>query len=334
MDEEIPPICWAEGIITGVLRNPPSFDPARTELSQITINLSQDADNLTVRILNSLSQEVKVLYSGSASTGAFHTTWNGTNSNNEQARYSIYLIDAVAKDAGGQVIGSGQCDLILYKPKAGISAQNADKFRDPNTHEWLKSTDEFVGAGLVNPGDVVSVTFDSQDVSLANNEANGIFRSQVLPYSPGYHTLNFQITPAGTMNPYNITWTVWLTQIEALGTTVLRDGIPVQPPRNYFIPAEGEEVRLDFSLDASEPDVRFYAVYDPPDDTTEGTIVRTVNLGSLGAGNHNYTWDGRNDQGFLAQRGQYSLVVIAPTDPASDVFVPASIFASRTIEVR
>jgi len=148
------------------------------------------------------------------------------------------------------------------------------------------------------------------------------------------HNLKITITPFGTQNSYDINWTVYLNQIETLGITVLRDGVPVQPPRNYFIPSEGETVRLDYSLDADEPDVRFFAVYDPPDNTTEGTAVRTVNLGAKSGGQHSYAWDGRDNEGAFVQRGQYSLVVVAPTDPASDVFIPASIFASRTIEVR
>ncbi len=115
---------------------------------------------------------------------------------------------------------------------------------------------------------------------------------------------------------------------------MLRDGVPVDPPRDYFIPAEGETVRLDFSLDADEDDVRVYVVYDPDDNETAGTAVRVVNLGPLSGGVHSYEWDGRDDGGVIVQQGMYSFMVVAPTDPDSEVFVPASIFASRRIEVQ
>ena len=333
--EEIPPICWTDGVITGVLRNPGSFDPARGQVSTITISVSQDVPQLTVRILNSLEQVVRVLYTGPASAQVpLQTIWNGTDTGGSQARYSIYLIDAVARDASSQVIGRGQCDVILYKPKAGISMQNADKFRDSETLEWLKSSDEFVAAGLVNPGDSVSVFFDNVQIPLANNEPNGIFRSQVLPYEvPGLHNLKITITPFGTQNSYDINWTVYLNQIEALGITVLRDGVPVQPPRNYFIPSEGETVRLDYSLDASEPDVRFLAVY-VPYDGSDPVVVRDVTIGAQEGGVHSFVWDGLDNDGLPGLRGNYHPSVAAVPDLTSEIFCPGVIYASKIIELR
>ena len=331
--DEIPPLCQYSGIITGIERTPSSFDPAKGQVSNIAVALSAPAANLTVRILNSLEEEVKVLYSGPAEETVPALSWDGTDSQGAQARYSIYLVDAVAMDESEQVIGTGQCDVITYKPKAGISMQDADKYRDAATHEWLKSSDEFVAAGLVNPGDGVSVTFDGQPVALANNEPSGIFRSQPLPYSAGYHSLNINVTPFGTQNSYDINWTVYLNQIESLGIIVLKDGEPVQHSFDYFIPADGEVARLDYSLDAAETDVRFYATHWPTDGS-DPTNARTEPLGALPQGNHSYTWDGKDDEGALVRAGQYYLGVLAVPDIDSAVFRPAGIWVNAMIEVR
>jgi len=234
--------------------------------------------------------------------------------------------------AQSQVIGTGRCDVITYQPKAGISMQDADKYRDPATHEWLKSSDEFVAAGLVNPGDDVLVSFDGQAVSLANDEDNGIFRSQPLPYSAGYHSLAINVTPYGTQNSYAINWTVYLNQIESLGIVVLKDGEPVEHSFDYFVPAEGEVARLDYSLDAGEVDVRFYALFLPPDET-DPVIVRSESLGQLGEGDHSYTWDGRDDEECLVGPGDYSMMLAAMPEVDSDIFRPAGIWVTGAIEV-
>ena len=212
--------------------------------------------------------------------------------------------------------------------------QDADKYRDAATHEWLKSSDEFVAAGLVNPGDGVSVTFDGQPVALANNEPSGIFRSQPLPYSPGYHSLSINVAPFGTQNSYDINWTVYLNQIESLGIIVLKDGEPVQHSFDYFVPAEGEVARLDYSLDAAEVDVRFYAIYKPPDDENPPFAVRTVSLGAQAGGQHSYTWDGKDDNGVTVATGEYSLELLASPELDSDVFRPGVIWTSAFIEVQ
>jgi flagellar basal-body rod modification protein FlgD len=42
-----------------------------------------------------------------------------------------------------------------------------------------------------------------------------------------------------------------------------------------------------------------------------GLVMRTLNLGSLDAGTHNFTWDGKTDAGAAAVNGAYSISVAA-----------------------
>ena len=140
------------------------------------------------------------------------------------------------------------------------------------------------------------------------------------------------ITPFGTQNSYDINWTVYLNQIEALGITVLRDGVPVQPPRNYFIPSEGETVRLDYSLDAGEPTVSFFVVQATQEE--EPKVVFASNMGSQNGGHHAVVWDGKDSSANLAPPGDYVLAIVAIAEANSDIFRPASIFAFKKVELR
>ena len=54
---------------------------------------------------------------------------------------------------------------------------------------------------------------------------------------------------------------------------------------------------------------------------SNGLAIRTINLGSLAAGTHNFTWDGATDAGAAAVTGAYSIAVVAKQGSAT---VPAT----------
>jgi len=331
-EQEIPPLTWWEGCVTSIEAAPPSFDPAVGQGTEITVTLSQQAQLLLIRIVNSLDEQVKVLYAQSAQSGDTVVEWDGSDAQENQARYSIYLVDVCARDGQAQVIGSGQSEVILYRPKGGVSMQDADKYRNEDG-EYIHSGDEWVAAGLVNPGDVVQVRFNGSPLNLADLTGEGVFRSQPFPeYSAGEHSVRITVYPLSVQASYNIDYTVYLNRIHFEDLVVFKDGEPVQHSYDYFVPADGEEVRLGFSLDAAEDALWLYAVQMHED--ADPVVTRTTALGPHAGGEHYCFWDGKDDHGVLCIPGDYSLVVLAQPDVAAEVFSPAGIFITKRIELR
>jgi len=329
-EEEIPPLTWCDGTVTAIESDPASFDPVVDQTVSLHVTLSQSASTLRVRVLNSLDVAVKTLYSQSAPSGENQFEWDGTDDGDETVRYSIYVFDVVAYDQSHQEIGSGQTEVITYRPKAGVSLQDADKYRNENS-EYMHSSDEWVAAGLVNPGDAVSVFFDNQAWGLEDSETNGIFRSEPFDYSAGQHTVKIRVFPRMTQTYYDLDYTVYLNRIHCTGLTVLLDEEPVEHEFTYFVPSDGEVVQVDYALDADELGAGMYVVLVPEDD--DPVPMRTVDLGSQTAGQHSVTWDGKNDGGLLCPPGKYCITVVTELDPAASLLRPAGIFITRYIDL-
>ncbi len=68
-----------------------SFPNPFSGSTSIRYSLSSNADNISVRILNALGQEVNSLYNGAQNAGNYSFTWDGTNTNGTQVQNGVYF---------------------------------------------------------------------------------------------------------------------------------------------------------------------------------------------------------------------------------------------------
>lgn len=328
----IPSLTWFNGSVSAISCNFKSFDPAVGQTSTLSVSLSQAAILLRVSVLDSLNGTVRVLYNQQAPAGTSNFTWDGKNSLGQNARYSIYVFSVVAFNNRMQEIGRGQTEVITYRPKAGVTIQDANKFVNANG-EIEYSSDEWVAAGLVNPGDSVQLLFDGMPRGLANNEPNGKFRSLPIAYTPGAHTVKVTVYPRMSQTTYDIDYSVYLNRIYCNGLSVLLNGIPVGHNNTYFVPGSGEYVKLDYSLDAAEDAAYAYVSFVPPNGS-DPILRRTIALGAKAAGPHSVIWDGKNDMGAICAPGKYCISVMTGVDPAAAQFRPSVIFITKFINLQ
>jgi flagellar hook assembly protein FlgD len=328
----IPSLTWFDGTVTAIADNPKSFDPVVGQTAGLTVTLSQAAILLRVSVLDSLNGTVKVLYNQQASSGVHNFSWNGKDNLGQNARYSIYVFSVVAFNNRMQEIGHGQTEVITYRPKAGVTIQDANKYVNANG-EFDYSSDEWVAAGLANPGDNVQVLFDGMPRGLANNEPNGMFRSLPISYTPGAHTVKVTVFPRMTQTSYDIDYSVYLNRIYCTGLSVLLNGNPVGHNNTYFIPGSDENVKLDYALDAAEDGAFMYVSYMPPNGS-DPILRRTIDLGAQTAGPHTVSWDGKDDLGVTCAPGKYSISVMTDVDPAAAQFRPSVIFITKFINLQ
>ncbi|MFI8373889.1 flagellar hook assembly protein FlgD [Pseudomonas helleri] len=60
----------------------------------------------------------------------------------------------------------------------------------------------------------------------------------------------------------------------------------------------------------------------------DGEVVRTLDLGTQQAGNSEFTWDGKNDEGVLLEKGSYTFTAANKTDTGSTAlttYLPATV---------
>ena len=69
---------------------PNPFNPS----TNIFYFVQNDYDAVTIKILDLLGREIKVLYNGFDSKGYYEINWDGTNSSGEEIGSGIYFIDA------------------------------------------------------------------------------------------------------------------------------------------------------------------------------------------------------------------------------------------------
>ena len=328
----IPSLTWYDGTVVSLSCNPRTFDPVVGQTSTLSVNLSQAAIVLRVSVLNSLNGTVKVLYNQVAPAGTSTFVWNGKDSLGQNARYSIYVFSVVAFNNRLQEIGHGQTEVITYRPKAGVTIQDANKYVNAGG-EIEHSSDEWVAAGLVNPGDNVQVLFDGIPRGIANFEDTGIFRSLPIAYSPGAHTVKITVFPRMCQTSYDIDYSVYLNRIHCTGLSVMLNDVPVQHDFTYFIPGNGESVRLNYALDAPEDGAFMYVSY-MPSTGSDPVLRRTIDLGTQTAGSHTVYWDGKDDLGVNCVPGKYSISVMTDVDPAAAQFRPSVIFITKFINLQ
>jgi flagellar hook assembly protein FlgD len=329
-EEEIPPLTWCDGAVTDISCDPRSFDPVVGQTSSLHVTLSQSAFRLRVRVLNSLNVGVKELNFQSAPQGESIFTWDGTDTADEAVRYSIYVYSVTAFNNQMREIGSGQTEVVTYRPKGGVSMQDADKYRNEDS-EFIHSSNEWVAAGLNNPLDGVVVYYDNQPWSLENAASSGVFRSEPFNYTPGQHTVKIRVQPHSTQTYYDLDYTIYLNRIHCTSLQVLLDGDPVEHDFTYFVPDDGETAQVNYALDAAEEDVSFIALQVFED--AEPRIARTESLGSQSSGSHSYSWDGNNDDSLSCPVGKYCLMVIANPDMGASIFSPSGIFITKYINI-
>ncbi len=329
-EEEIPPLTWSDGTVTSLYCSPNAFDPVVGQTVTLHVTLSQSAFRLRVRVINSLDTVVKELSFQPAQSGESTFVWDGTDTQSQAVRYSIFRFDLVAYNNVMRPIGNGQTEVVTYRPKGGVSMQDADKYRNEDS-EYIHSSDEWVAAGLLNPSDNVAIYYDNNPVALDDLSSSGIFRSDPFTYSAGQHTVKIRVYPRMTQTYYDLDYTIYLNRIHCTGLWVLLDGDPVQHGFDYFVPEDDEVVQLNYSLDAAEDDVSFVALQVFED--AEPRIMRTVSLGSQSSGSHSYSWDGRNDNNLLCAPGKYCLMVIANPDMGASAFSPSGIFITKYIDI-
>lgn len=103
-------------------------------------------------------------------------------------------------------------------------------------------------------------------------------------------------------------------------------GKTVEAPGNTMVMEDGSPAAFAFEL---AQDAKYVAVniYGP-----EGNYVRTIESGSLFAGRHSQTWDGKNLQGSLLPGGQYTYEVLA-TAPGGEAVKATPYISSRVTGV-
>jgi flagellar basal-body rod modification protein FlgD len=89
------------------------------------------------------------------------------------------------------------------------------------------------------------------------------------------------------------------TTTDLIGREVLAKG-DIVTIRNGERPAP-----LNYALGENSADVSLRIM------NQDGAIVRRVELGNQGAGTHNFSWDGRNDEGDMLPSGMYRVEVMA-----------------------
>ena len=329
-ETEIPPLTWSDGTVTSLYATPNAFDPVVGQTTTLHVTLSQSAFRLRVRVINSLDTVVKELSFQPAQSGESTFVWNGTDTQSQAVRYSIFRFDLVAYNNVMLPIGTGQTEVVTYRPKGGVSLQDADKYRNEDS-EYIHSSDEWVAAGLLNPSDNVAIYYDNSPVSLDDSSSYGVFRSDPFTYSAGQHTVKIRVYPRMTQTYYDLDYTIYLNRIHCTNMRVLLNGDPVQHDFDYFVPEDDEVVQVNYSLDAAEDDVKFYVLRVIED--SEPVIVRTETIGSLAYGSHNYSWDGTNDDDLLCSPGKYCLMFLANPDLGATVFSPSGIFITKYIDI-
>ncbi len=68
-----------------------SFPNPMTESTTISYGLTRNADNITVKILNAVGQEVAVLFDGAQQAGDYSFVWNGTNAAGVKVESGLYF---------------------------------------------------------------------------------------------------------------------------------------------------------------------------------------------------------------------------------------------------
>jgi hypothetical protein len=114
---------------------------------------------------------------------------------------------------------------------------------------------------------------------------------------------------------------------------VLLNGNPVGHNNTYFIPGSGENVKLDYALDAAEDGAFMYVSYMPPNGS-DPILRRTIDLGAQTAGPHTVSWDGKDDLGVVCAPGKYCISVMTDVDPAAAQFRPSVIFITKFINLQ
>lgn len=94
------------------------------------------------------------------------------------------------------------------------------------------------------------------------------------------------------------------SSVAYIGKTVMASG--------YSLSKENDTVSsATYTLDSDAATLKAY-VYD-----SDGSLVRTVDIGAQSAGDYDFQWDGKDDSGNLVDDGTYSLA-IAGTDASGD----------------
>ena len=73
---------------------------------------------------------------------------------------------------------------------------------------------------------------------------------------------------------------------------------------NVIDPTNGERTRLHFTISKSGPVT--ITVF-----TLDGDVVRSLQRGTMGAGDYTVSWDGRNRSGDAVARGMYFIRIVA-----------------------
>jgi len=82
---------------------------------------------------------------------------------------------------------------------------------------------------------------------------------------------------------------------------------------SFVVDQEGEEETMSFSIDDPAETVNIFVKNE------SGEVVRTLELGSMMNGEHNITFDGRDDLGNTVPEGNYSFDIIAKDSDGEDV---------------
>ncbi len=90
-----------------------------------------------------------------------------------------------------------------------------------------------------------------------------------------------------------------------------------------FSVQDGEASRVNFKLSAAAANV-IATVKDP-----NGNPIRAVALGDLGAGDHTFAWDGKNNDGTTAADGNYSVAITANINGTQ---TPLAVTAQGTVD--
>jgi len=203
------------------------------------------------------------------------------------------------------------------------------------TGEIPVSGDEFVVAGIVNPGDNINLFWDGSPLSISQLTVDGVFRSIVPTYSSGTHDIQMRITPSGTQNTYTLSQSIRLNRIVIFGAyAVGSNGQKVRDER-YFYPAQGERAHLDFNLEASEEIIGAVVFKLPIDMTVEPMPLRVDELGPKLAGQHFWEWNGKDDYGNLVAPSKYRLeIIILPDGTSTGAYAPSVLFVRIDFEVK
>jgi flagellar hook assembly protein FlgD len=334
----MPPLCNPPESTAPISRYPASFDPYHNQVTTISVDFSSYLGQTgKVWMENAKGDSLVTLFEATLSGSPVQVSWDGKDSGGLTRRQGIYLIKAAIWDEGlSQWTQVGQCDTVIYRPKWGVTQYKPYKYTIPATDDTPVSGDDWVIAGMANPGDTIAVAFDDNPVSLAYLDPNGLFRSSPVSYSPGTHSVAVSITPYGTQDPYLTTQSVYLNRIVVTAACAWINGACVRSDR-YFYPSQGETFKVWFILDASEPDARlgvskkYTHISQIPTDHPHETLI---GLGALGNGSHTAQWDGRDDQGNIVAPDNYVVEVLTFPDPSQATYSPTMLFTRINVEVR